>query len=99
MAVPMRRWLRVERASCEWDCMVMLGVAEEVREIALASDGAVASAAGQCGPASVTQMLSRITDLKAQDPRCLQRFDYWRGFLDGAAYLDDTTMLRFRLGS
>lgn len=77
----------------------VFSVAEEVREITLASDGAVVSAEGQHGPASVTEMLSQIADLKARDPLCLQRFDYWRGFLEGTAHLDDTTMLRFRLGS
>lgn len=72
-------------------------VADSVRDVTLASDGAVVSPAGQRGPSSAQEMLAQIANLKLEDPLCLRRFSYWRGFLPGSTYLDDTTILRVRL--
>lgn len=63
------------------------------RRITLASDGAVVSPRGQRGPANLADMMDQIGRLEACDPLCLEAFPYWRGFLDGATYLDDVTML------
>jgi hypothetical protein len=63
------------------------------RTVTIASDGAIVSPRGQVGPVGVADMLAQIADLRVRDPQCLELFDYWRGFLDGAAYLDDTTLL------
>ncbi len=75
----------------------VLDVRRDVREITLASDGAVVSPAGQRGPGDVADMLAQISALKARDPDCLSLYDYWRGFPEGAAYLDDTTLVRLAI--
>ena len=76
----------------------VLPIERGVREITLASDGAIVSPAGQRGPQDVADMLCQIAELQARDPECLTLFDYWRGFLEGAAYLDDTTLVRLAIG-
>jgi hypothetical protein len=67
------------------------------REIMLASDGAVVSVDGQRGPRNVAEMLAGIAAVKREDPNCVERFLYWRGFLAGATHLDDTTLVRIAL--
>lgn len=69
----------------------------EASSVVLASDGAVVSRNGQCGPDSVADMLEQIAAVRASDPLCLTEFPYWRGFLDGASYLDDTTLISIEL--
>ncbi len=66
---------------------------DAVSDIVLASDGAVVSRNGQQGPGSVADMLERIETVRTHDPNCLALFPYWRGFLDGARFLDDTTFI------
>ncbi len=67
------------------------------RSIVLASDGAVVSAEGQRGPSSVADMTAQISAAKSADSSCLHAFPYWRGFLDGSQFLDDTTFLALSL--
>lgn len=65
--------------------------------VMLASDGAVVSCSGQRGPESVAEMLDQIDRVRRNDPHCLDVFPYWRGFLGGASYLDDVTLLAIAL--
>jgi hypothetical protein len=64
-----------------------------VRSVILASDGAVVSRTGQTGPRNVAAMMEEIAAVRARDPSCVALFPYWRGFLPGARFLDDTTFV------
>lgn len=72
-------------------------LARGASQIVLASDGAVVSCGGQRGPASIAEMLDEIEQVRRRDPCCVELFPYWRGFLDGATYLDDVTLLTIAL--
>ncbi|MBT3069473.1 hypothetical protein KKP04_01130 [Rhodomicrobium sp. Az07] len=69
----------------------------DARTIILASDGAVVSRQGQSGPRDVSAMLEEIEAVRIADPLCLDVFPYWRRFLDGARFLDDTSFIAVEL--
>ena len=72
-------------------------VRDEARSLALASDGAIVSPKGRRGPLDAQDMLDQIALLRLHDPHGVKLFPYWRGFIAGSTYLDDTTLLRFHL--
>jgi hypothetical protein len=76
-----RRFREVHRLPTNW------------QRITLASDGAVVSCQGKKGPESVADMIAHVARVKSRDPLCLNEFPYWCGFLDGASFLDDATLL------
>ncbi len=71
----------------------VLPLPQGTRSLVLASDGAVVSRDGQKGPRGVKEMLEEIAAVKKSDPSCLSLFPYWRDFLEGTQFLDDTTFV------
>jgi hypothetical protein len=72
-------------------------LSHDARTVILASDGAIVSRQGQSGPRDVSAMLEENDALRLADPQCLGLYPYWRGFLDGARFLDDASFIAVEL--